>query len=124
MAKLQSLKLKEGGPEAESDGVDQYLLYLEGLIDDEDLSWALDTLDGIRGTIAQTRRITEGQRDAISNIVNRSRPREEKRGGSRRRTGGVYRSISPKAPGGSLYKELKAKVEQQTRESEPDLDLD
>jgi hypothetical protein len=45
-----------------------FLEHLEDLIGDTSLHWAFSTLSGIRDTIRQTGRITEGQRRAVANI--------------------------------------------------------
>src|SRR5947207_10685174 len=48
--------------------VDRFLAHLEELAEESSLQWARDTIEGIKGTIEQSRVVTAGQRDAIANI--------------------------------------------------------
>lgn len=53
-----------------SDDVVEYLEYLRGLIDDPEVyGFACQTLDGIATTITERGRVTDGQRQAVRNIV-------------------------------------------------------
>lgn len=66
-----------------------FISFLDGLLDSDTVSYAFDTIEGIRMTVKQTGRVTEGQRDAIANIQEGARKRERnaRRGGSRRYEG-------------------------------------
>lgn len=95
MAKLEDLPLA-GGPQADPPprGPDfrQFLDRLEAHLDDGDLTWAWELLEGIRETVRRTQRVTERQVEAVENVEKARRDREEGRH-RRRSTGGVYRSI-------------------------------
>jgi hypothetical protein len=45
--------------------------------------WAHDSLTGIRETVEKTRRVSEGQRRAVTNIANRGEERERGKGSRR-----------------------------------------
>lgn len=43
---------------------------LDDMLFDDDYSFASDTIEGIKGTVEKTHKVTEGQRTAIENIKN------------------------------------------------------
>ena len=56
-------------PHPMPDAVREYLEYLDSLIDTDEVGYAIDTLRAIRTTIAERQRVSDGQRQAIHNIV-------------------------------------------------------
>lgn len=53
----------------------QFLGDIDDLLASDNYGWAMETLDGIRATVERTKRVTEGQRRAVSNIENRGESR-------------------------------------------------
>ena len=62
----------------------QFIATIDDLLASEDYHWAEDSLLGIRETVEKTRRVSDGQRRAVTNIEHRG---QERRGGSRRYEG-------------------------------------
>ena len=61
-------------PEAEV-----FVAYLEGLLDDDGVSYAADTLSSIMLTVRKTGKVTDPQRDAVANIVEGAKQHERTR---------------------------------------------
>lgn len=63
---------------------DEFLAYLESILDESHVQFARDTLEGIRSSVEKYGRVTENQRRAVENIDNGSQRGEERRWRSRR----------------------------------------
>lgn len=46
---------------------------IDEMIDSGDFDWAMDTLEGIRGTVSEREHATERQAEAIENIAEKRR---------------------------------------------------
>lgn len=68
---------------------EEYLTWLLGLLEDEQYHYAASTLEGIAQTIRATNRVTEGQRQAVRNIIDGAAEAasRDRRSGSRRYEG-------------------------------------
>jgi hypothetical protein len=67
----------------------QFIAYVEGVAEDDTTSYAADILHLMIETVKRTGRVTDGQRDAVANVIEgaRKRERNQHRGGSRRYEG-------------------------------------
>jgi hypothetical protein len=62
----------------------QFIATIDDLLASDNYGWAYDTLNGIRETVEKTRRVSEGQKRAVTNI---ERSQEEKYRSRRRYEG-------------------------------------
>lgn len=46
---------------------------IDGMVDSGDFDWAMDTLDGIRSTVAEREHCTDRQAEAVENIESKRR---------------------------------------------------
>lgn len=87
---LDTQPVKPLTPRPLSPDVADYVEYLDGLCDDDTVGYAVETLQGIRRTVKETNRVTQGQRNAVQNIVSGGHERQgrfERGKGSRRYEG-------------------------------------
>jgi len=97
--RLDQLDLGDSGPPSRDElaisrrEADQFIMELERMEEEECYGFAYGTIVDIRVSVAQSGRVTEGQRDAIHNIKVGSQRHEDAREGwerHERRTGRRY----------------------------------
>lgn len=69
MAKMSDLPLDADAEPGEDASIQTFLDVVEGMRGSGKYDWADETLRGIGDTVARTRRVSEGQRRAVTNFL-------------------------------------------------------